>query len=192
MIFLSRKAKLALLGLAALVLASCAETTETVAVAPDPLGDFKLGFVTVFADNAEKGPLSREATPDELEFGLKNEMDRAFQAYNGTKFYNLAVSVDTYILAIPGIPLVASPKSALIVSLNIWDDAKGERIGEEHQQFTILEKITGGSLIFGSGLTQSKEEQLIGLQKSAVKRIEAWLQENKQLFEPEPVAAIEG
>jgi hypothetical protein len=192
MMVLGQNVKMALWGLAALLLASCAETTDVETGPPEPLGDFKLGFATVFADNAEKGPLSREATSDELEIGLKAEMDRVFGAYSGSKFYNLAVSVDTYILAVPGIPLVASPKSALIVSLNVWDDAKNARISEEHKQFTVLEKITGGSLLLGSGLTQSKEEQLIGLQKSAVKQILAWLQENDHLFAPEAAVAVEG
>jgi hypothetical protein len=184
MTIMARSTKLALLGMAALILAACAAPQETVTKAPEPLGDFKLGIVTVFADNVEKGPFSREATPQELASSLKAEVESVFRPFPGTKFYNLALSIDAYALALPGIPLLAQPKSALVVTLNVWDDAKGERIYEERKQFTILERITGGSLLLGSGLTLTREEQLAELNKLAVIRIERWLRENEALFAP--------
>jgi hypothetical protein len=186
---LARGTKLALFAMAALILAACAAPQEVVDKAPEPLGDFKLGLVTVFADNVEKGPFSREATPDELAASLKAEVERVFGPYPGTKFYNIALSVDAYALALPGIPLVAQPKSALVVTLNIWDDTRAEKINAEPEQFTILERITGGSLLLGSGLTLTREEQLAELNKLAVRRIETWLRENEALFTP---AATDG
>jgi len=166
----------------ALLLASCGETPDVAVESREPLGDFKLGLAIVVAKNAEKGPLSRDATQQELESSMKAELERVFRGYQGSKFYNIAVSIDAYVLAMPGIPIIASPKSALVVSLNIWDDAKGERITEEHKQFTILEKITGSSFLLGSGLTLSREEQLAELTKSAVAEIDRWLHENEDVF----------
>jgi len=192
MLTLGTRVKQATTVLAMLFLVACTETPETVSRAPEPLGDFKLGFVTVFADNVERGPLSREASTEELEINLKAEMERKFTQYSGSKFYNLAISVETYILAVPGIPLVASPKSALVLSLNVWDDAKGVRISEEHKQFTVLEKISGETFLLGSGLTQSKEQQLAGLTNSAVIQIEKWLQENKSMFETSAAETTDG
>ncbi len=174
-----------LFALVAFVLAACAAPEDVVTyTAPEPMGDFKLGIVTVFAGNVEKGPFSRDATQEELASTLKAEVERVFRPFPGTKYYNLALSVDVYALALPGIPLIAQPKSALVVTLNVWDDAKGARIYEERKQFTILERITGGSLLLGSGLTLTREEQLAELNKLAVKRIEKWLRENEALFMP--------
>lgn len=181
--------KLTFIAALALMLTSCGEAPDAVSVNREPLGDFKLGLAIVVAKNVEKGPLSREATPQELESSMKAELERVFRGYDGKKFYNIAVSVDAYVLAMPGIPIIASPKSALVVSLNVWDDAKGERITEEHKQFTILEKITGSSFLLGSGLTLSREEQLAELTKSAVTEIHKWLRENEHVFasaDPEP------
>lgn len=109
---------------------------------------------------------------------------RVFGVYTGDKFYNIVVSIDAYILAVPGIPLVAAPKSAMLVSLNVWDDAKGERITEEHKQFKIVEKIRGKGLILGSGSTQSREEQLAVLSRLAMIEIEKYLHENVHVFGP--------
>ncbi len=166
----------------AVVLVSCADVPPASVAAVEPLGDFKLGHAIAVAKNAEQGPMSRDATTIELETAIKSEVERVFGVYQGDKFYNIVISVDAYVLAQPGIPLVFSPKSALVVSLNVWDDKKGERITEEHKQFTILEKITGGSLLLGSGLTQSREEQLAALVQTAVFEAHKWLRENKHVF----------
>jgi hypothetical protein len=176
----------------AVVLVSCGDVPSPGAAAVEPLGDFKLGFAIAIAKNAEQGPMSRDATTEELETALISEIKRVFGVYKGDKFYNVVVSVDAYVLALPGIPLVFSPKSALVVSLNVWDDQKGERITEEHKRFTILEKITGGSLLLGSGLTQSREEQLAALVQTAVFEIHKWLRENEHVFGGEAETASEG
>lgn len=180
-----------MIGSLALMLAACSgPTTEISTAAPEPIGDFKLGIVTVFAKNVQKGPLSRTASIPELEAALKSEALRVFTPYTGTKFFNIAIAVDAYVLATPGIPLIASPKSGMVVSLNVWDNAKKTVVTEEHKQFTSLEKITGGSFFLGSGLTLSKEEQLAELAVSAIKQIEAYMRENQHLFVSDVVIEI--
>lgn len=179
-------AKRLFVGLATFVLVAC-ETPETVTQAVEPLGDFKLGFTVVVAKNAEKGPFSRDATTEELEAALKPEIERVFGVYQGERTYHIGLSVDAYALAVPGIPIVASPKSALVVTLNVWDDQKQSKVTEEHKRFTVLEAITPKTL-FGSGLTQTKEEQLAALSRLAVQQMHEWLRENEAVFKPDAIA----
>jgi len=181
---LTRTRDLIVLLAVSLLLLGCAKPEPEV-FAPPPLGDFKLGFAVVVAQNAQKGPLSRSATKEELEAALKKEVTKVFGVFHGPRFYNIALAVNAYVLAVPGIPIVASPKSALVVSLNVWDDAKQTKVMKEFKRFTVLEKISTKSL-FGSGLTQTKEQQLEGLSRSAVKQVYDWMRENEQLFQNTP------
>jgi len=184
---LPQKAWMLLVGLVAFALIGCAQPAPEVVTKPDPLGNFKLGFAVAVADKAKKGPLSRIASQAELAGAMQAELDRVFKPYEGTKFYNLGVSVDAYALALPGIPILASPKSALAVTLSVWDDKAEKMILEKPQRFTVLEKISGKSF-FGSGLTQTREEQLASLTHSAVQQIQTWMRKNESLFQdPEAV-----
>lgn len=167
-------------GLSVLVLVACG-ATPTEEKMPDPIGDFKLGHLVVFAKNAQMGPLSREAAPEEFEAAIRAQLEPKLRPLNGSKFYNVAVSVDAYILAVPGIPIVASPASGIVVSLNVWDDAKGTLVLEEHKKFTVTEKFSAKSF-FGSGLTQTKEEQIASLAEVVVGQIDAYMRENQDKF----------
>jgi len=146
------------------------------------LGNFRLGHNVVVAPNMVKGPVSREATKEEWIDALTTAIDERFSPYEGDKYYHFGVSVEGYVLAIPGIPLVASPKSALIINLTVWDDAAGKKLNEEPEQLTILESISGETLV-GSGLTQSREQQIENLSKNAAKAIQNWLRRNPDWFD---------
>ncbi len=172
--------KIAIAGLASLVLVSCAQTPATISE-PEPIGDFKLGHLVVFAKNAQMGPLSREATPEELEAALRAELEPRLVPLKGTKFYNVAISVDAFILAVPGIPIVASPPSGIVVSLNVWDDKQGTLVFEEHKRFTVAEKFNAKSF-FGSGLTQSREQQIAALANVVVEQIDTFMRANADKF----------
>jgi len=182
MTVLARYFRMALAGALVLVLAACVKPEPQVDRKPDPIGDFKLGYAIVVAKDAQRGPLSRKASEQELVNAIQTELKRVFGRYEGKRYYHISVTVDAYVLAMPGIPIVASPKSALIFTVRIWDDAKQKQLFDKPKQFTIIEKISGKSL-FGSGLTQTKEEQLAGLTRSAVKQIEKWMRENESLFQ---------
>ncbi|MEO0504044.1 MAG: hypothetical protein AAFZ14_12020, partial [Pseudomonadota bacterium] len=73
-----------------------------------------------------------------------------------------------------GVPLVLSPKSALILNLTVWDDAAGKKLNEEPQQITVLETFGTGTIV-GSGYTLSAEEQLVQLSQNAAKSVERYL-----------------
>jgi len=155
------------------------------------LGDFRLGHNVVVTENATKGPLSRDASPEELQAALFAQVDRrmGLERYQGDKFYHLGISIDGYILALPGVPLVASPKSALIISVRVWDDAAGVKLTEEPKQLTVLESASSGTIL-GSGLTSTREEQLQNLVENAALAIEEYLMENREWFGEAPAPAL--
>lgn len=176
----------------ALVMA-CSPSGDDLDAPMVPLGDFKLGHNVVVAPKAVKGPLSREASKEELTDALKDAIGARFGRYEGTKLYHLGVSVEGYVLAQPGVPLVVSPKSILIIRVTVWDDAAGKKLNEKPEQITIFESLSGETAI-GSGLTQSGEEQLRNLSVNAAKQIELFLlkkQEEEGWFGPEPLVAGE-
>ena len=166
-----------LLGLA--VLAGCAETNPEA----DPLADlgaYRLGYNVVVADKAKKGPISREATPEEWEGVLKSAVARRFGQYNGNQLYHFGISVEGYLLAPPGVPLVYTPKSALIINVTIWDDAAGRKLNDEPHQMTIFESTDAESYVLGSGHSRTKEEQIALLSFNAARLIEQWLAEQHE------------
>jgi len=161
------------------VLAAC--QTNDLAKPPPPMGDFRLGLNIAVADNVQKVPISRDATPDMWEAAIKKAVQDRFGRYEGEKLYNIGISIDGYALAPPGIPLVLKPKSVLVVTANIWDDAAEKKLNEEGKQFTIFEKGSPNTFI-GSGITQSKEKQMEILSYNAVKKIEQWLLDHPEWF----------
>ncbi|PJJ80544.1 hypothetical protein CLV77_2813 [Brevirhabdus pacifica] len=174
--------------LALTALAACGGTAD-LAEKPEPLGNFRLGHNIVVAKNATKLPLSRPASAEELKSTLTGAIQDRMGRYEGEKLYHLGVNIDGFLLAVPGVPVVASPKSALIISVNVWDDAKGAKTTERSHQITVLEQISGETIV-GSGLTQSREVQLKNLTENAARAIEKYLRANPQWFEgPAPVAA---
>lgn len=148
---------------------------------PVPLGDFALGLNIAVADNVQKVPISRQVTPDQWETEIKKAVDARFGRYNGTKLYNIGISIDGYALAPPGIPLVLKPKSVLVVTANIWDDAAGKKLNPEGRQFTIFEKLSPETFI-GSGVTQTKQTQMEVLSYNTAKKIEGWLLQHPEWF----------
>ena len=75
------------------------------------------------ASNVKKVPISREATPEMWEAAMEKAVSDRFGRYEGSKLYNIGISIDAYALAPPGVPLVLKPQSILVVTANIWDDA---------------------------------------------------------------------
>ncbi|MGH1426196.1 MAG: hypothetical protein ACRBBU_15830 [Pseudooceanicola sp.] len=149
------------------------------------LGNFLLGHNVVIASKAKKGPLSRDASEEELTTALKGAIDERFGRYDGTNYFHLGVSVEGYNLALPGIPIVAAPKSVLLVNVTVWDDAKNKKMTEKPEQLTVFESFSGDSIV-GSGLTKSKEEQMKNLAQNAAKQIEIYLQKNRDWFGDAP------
>ncbi|MGR3454570.1 hypothetical protein [Pseudooceanicola sp.] len=174
-----------ILILAAFVaLAACTNSNDLKDPTAD-LGNFLLGHNVVVAPKAVKGPLSRDATKEELTGAVKAAVAERFGRYDGDNYYHLGVSIEGYNIALPGVPLVVSPKSVLIINVSVWDDAKQVKLTPEPKQITVFESFSG-EVILGSGLTKSKEEQLANLAANAAKEIENFLLENREWFGPAP------
>ena len=139
-----------ILGLV-LVCAGCATSTE---IDPEPadLGNFRLGHNIVVADNAQLIPPSRGAEPDEWEAILTSEIAKRFDRYQGEKPYHFGVAVDGYALAVPGVPILLSPKSALVISIAVYDNALADngrngKLAEKRKQITVLESFSGDTIV---------------------------------------------
>lgn len=166
------------------LLAVLAISAGCTAATPDEplesLGAFSLGHNVVVASKMQKGPVSRVATEEEWIDALKGAVDERFGQYQGTQLYHLGISVEGYMLAPKGIPVVYSPKSALIINVTAWDDGAGRKLNEEVKQFTVFETTTSDTFVIGSGRERTKAQQMQGLSRNAVGQIEDWLLQEHQ------------
>ncbi len=174
----------AVLGL--LAITACTNPND---LEEDPvyLGNFNLAHNVVVAPNLTKGPASRDASKGEWIGEMKDAIDERFSRYQGDKLYHLGISLEGYVLAIPGIPIVASPKSALILNVTVWDDSTQSKLNEKPELITVVETVSGRTVL-GSGLTQSKKRQIDNLTRNAAKLVENWLvKQNNEFgwFEPD-------
>lgn len=172
--------------LAVTLVGACA--TDDLSQPPKAFGDFALGYNIVVAKNAQPVGPSRKATAEEWETALKTAIDARFSRYEGEKLYHIGIGVDAYALAVPGVPVVISPKSVLAITVNVWDDTAGRTVNAEPKQFTVFEGLTGDTVV-GSGLTKTREEQMATLAANAARKINDWLVANAAWFTPEAVAA---
>ena len=139
-----------------------------------PLGDFNLYHNIVVAPKVQKLPISREVSEEVLTTAVKDAIAERFDRYEGARNYHFGVSVEGYVLAPPGIPLVLAPKSIMILNLTVWDDAAGKKLTDEPHQITVFESLDQGPIV-GSGYTKTAEEQLKNLSQNAAKSIENYL-----------------
>jgi len=163
------------------LLAACA-TPDAEKAPPPPMGDFLLGHNIVVADDAQAGPLSRKADPDDWEAALKETINEQLGSYDGDHYFHIGTHVDAYVLAVPGVPFVATPKSVLILSVNVWDDRTGQKLTEEPKQLTVFERSEKSTFIIGSGLRNSKAAQMRNLSRNAARVIQNYLLENPEWF----------
>jgi hypothetical protein len=185
--------RLAWLGLALGILTAC----STPAVVDEPavsMGDFRFGHKIVVVDNPEVGPFSRTVEDSVLQERLTQAMADRFGGYEGEKFYHIGVKMDLYVLALPGVPVVFTPKSVLVLTVNMWDDSTGEKVNAEEKTFTVFEGLSSETVV-GSGLMRGKEKQMEVLSNNAAKAIQNWILENPEwvglppLPQPEEEAA---
>lgn len=183
--------------MAVLMLTACAGRDDLTEM-PEPIGTFLLGHNVVVAPNLEKGPLSREASDAEWIAAVTQAVDDRFNndRFPGSAYFHIGVAVEGYVLAQPGVPLVYTPRSVLIISVNFFEDATQTKLNEEPIQLTIFEPCCAP--IIGSGLARSREEQLEGLAFNAARAIERTMREHADWFGgtaevlPEDDTIIEG
>ncbi len=162
------------------LLVACADGARELKKPVEPIGNFKLGHAIVVAPNIVKGPASRDATDEEWIAAVDAALEERFRRYQGDAFYHLGVSIEGYVLAQPGIPLVFTPKSALIVNVTVFEDATGEKLNEEAMQLSALEALSTDTLIVGSGLGQTRDEQMAALSANIALSIETWMRKQQR------------
>ncbi|WP_164661806.1 hypothetical protein [Tropicibacter sp. Alg240-R139] len=153
-------------------LAACGSTQLN--EAPENMGAFSARVIHVYTDKAKQWPLSRSAEPSQWNAPMENAMETRLRRYEGGQEYDVAVSLEGYMLAPPGIPVVVNPKSVAVVNVFVYDVAT-ETFLAKKEQMEIFEDTTGQSVILGSGHSRTKEEQIAGLSLNIADTIEEWM-----------------
>ena len=97
----------------------------------------------------------------------------------GAQEYDIGISLEGYMLAPPGVPVIYNPKSTAIVLVNVYDVRNKEFLAKA-KQFQVLEDTTGESAFAGSGNARTREEQMNGLALKVADRVEEWLAEEHE------------
>ncbi len=179
---------IAILSLAAL-LAACGETRLD--EPPEDLGAFKARVLYVYTEKALQWPLSRSADHSEWTAPMQNALDGRLGRYQGSQEYDVAVTLEGFMLAPPGVPVLLSPKSAVVVNVFVYDVAARTYLARKHQM-EIFESTTGESAILGSGHARTKQEQIAGLSVNIADAVEEWMAEQhaeQGWFAPRPAGA---
>lgn len=174
---------------AVLFVSACASEDPLIFEQPE-MGSFQMKWNIVVADNARLVPPSRSATALEWQDVLGSEIDRRFSGYAGGRDFHIAVNVDGYALAPPGIPVLLAPKSILVLSANVWDDAEARKLHSEPERITVFEGANATTII-GSGFTKTKEEQMRALSRNAAKAIQNWILSNPEWLALPPLATAQ-
>ena len=159
--------------IAVLVLVGC-DQPASLPANPPPIGDFRLGHVTVSAKGSQVPSFAREVAPSVMEEALVDAMKERLGRHKGGKYYNLSIAVDAYALAEAGIPIVASLKSGMIIRVVVWEDATATRLTDPDHTVAIVEPVSPDTIL-GSGLTREAEEQATVLSRTAAAEVERWL-----------------
>ncbi len=157
-------------------LAACSGTLPEVDKAPEPIGDFRLGFNIVVANDITQGPGSRDATEEELTDAVRAAMEERLGPYDGDGLYHIGLRIEAYTLGQTGIPLVFSPRSVFLVAMNIWDDATQEKLNDEPIRITAFDGAAGP--LVGGGIVRGREQQIAGLAFDTALEVEEILVEN--------------
>lgn len=166
---------------------ACTDAGQIGEEPPEPMGDFLLGHNIVTVNEPAVSPVSRRASDDEWKRVMEKAIDARLGRYDGTSYFHTGISVDGYALAPPGIPLVVAPKSVLIITATVWEDATQTKVAEP-KRFTVFEGLSADTVV-GSGLTRSKQEQMETLAANAAKAVHDWMLANSAWFGEAPTPA---
>ncbi|PVA06400.1 hypothetical protein [Thalassorhabdomicrobium marinisediminis] len=180
----------ALIGLA--VLTACGGIRDDITQDPDPIGSFRLGHNIAVVNEPVQGPFSRTVDDAAWQAAMVKAVDDRLgnARFFGDKYFHIGVAVEGYVLGYPGVPLVYSPKSVLIFSVNFFEDSTQTKLNDEAIQLTVFEPCCTVPLI-GSGFTRSAEEQMEGLAFNAARAIERTMRENAHWFGGTPEVLAE-
>lgn len=175
--------RLVLALMAVFTLTACGGIRDDLSETPVPIGNFLLGHNVAVVNDPVRGPFSRPAENDEWKDAMTSAVaDRFNEArFFGDTYFHIGVAVEGYVLAYPGVPLVYSPKSVLIFSVNFFEDSTQMKLNDEAIRITVFEPCCTVPLL-GSGLTRSGAEQMEGLSFNAARAIERTMRTNANWF----------
>ncbi|MGV6840753.1 MAG: hypothetical protein ACWA40_11240 [Planktomarina sp.] len=151
------------------------------------LGNYRMGLIHMQVhEEVQKGPFSRDVSDQEWKTALQPAFDQHFAKFEGDRTYHIGIKVLGYVVAKPGIPLVASPKSILIFDVVVVDDEKRIALNVPRHELTVIEKLSGSNML-GSGFSKTKEEQLAELAEIAAKATEDWMREQPWFYTDDPM-----
>jgi hypothetical protein len=153
---------------------------------PEPMGDFRLGYAIAVVDRPEQGPFSRVISDAQIKADVESAVGVRLGRYDGDGLYHIGMAVGGYVLAQPGVPLVFSPKSIMIVDVTVFDNATRQKLNAEPYRITAFEGLENTVPILGSGLARNAEKQLENLSAQVAVQLENWLRDNPQWFVAEP------
>ena len=165
-------------GAVAGALGGCAARDPLTQDLPD-MGAFQLVQPIVVAESMKKIPPSRDASPEAWDAVMEEELSRRFGHYSGGRSYYVALAIDGYSLAPPGVPVVLTPKSVLIVTANLWTAEPQEKVLGPHQ-ITAFEGAQG--LLLGTGLTKDADEQMRTLARNMALKVQRWILETPEVL----------
>jgi hypothetical protein len=137
-------------------------------------------------ERPEQGPFSRVVSDAQIKADVESAVRARLGRYDGEGLYHIGMAVGGYVLAQPGVPLIFSPKSIMIVDVTVFDNATRQKLNPEPFRITAWEGLENTVPIIGSGLARGAEKQLKNLSEQVAVQIENWLKENPQWFVPEP------
>lgn len=169
--------------LAAFTLTACGGVRDDLVETPEPIGNFLLGHNVAVVNDPQRGPFSRPAENEEWQEAMRSAVADRFNEtrFFGDTYYHIGVAVEGYVLAYPGVPLVYSPKSILIFSVNFFEDSTQSVLHDEAIRITVFEPCCAVPFV-GTGFTRSAEEQMEGLTFNAARAIERKMRENAHWF----------
>ncbi|MBY6068629.1 hypothetical protein KUW17_17925 [Leisingera aquaemixtae] len=159
------------------LLAACGETRLD--EAPEDLGAFQARVTHVYTEKALQWPMSRDADHSEWTAPIENALNTRLRRYEGAQEYDVAVTLEGFMLAPAGVPVLFSPKSAVVVNVFVYDVAQEKFLAKKHQM-EIFESTTGESALLGSGHARTKQEQIQGLAVNIADKVEEWMAEQHE------------
>ncbi len=156
------------------LLVACGETRLD--EAPEDLGAFQARIMHVYTEKALQWPMSRSADHSEWTDPIKSALETRLRRYEGGQQYDVAVTLEGFMLAPAGVPVLFSPKSVVVVNVFVYDVEQERFLAKKHQM-EIFESTTGESALVGSGHARSKQEQIQGLAVNIADKVEEWMAE---------------
>ena len=174
--------QICLLIIMCLLLLACALEDKPIV---NPIGDFRLGHVTVHAGSAETAQWSRRATETQLTDAVRTAVRTRFGPLRGRSWYHVAITLDAYLLPPPGIPVIASPRAGVVARVQIWDDRTRSVLNPRPRTIAANES-TNSQTLFGSGYSYDAEDQLDRAARSLALQIEHWLRSEESPLPAHP------